>query len=298
MQTSTSPPSWILSKLIFHAKITCRNAKFGEAELINISGRFSVGLTLVFTLNRTLTSTCKTLTVKFDTDAEYLCQISWKIDFYFSRNHKQTNERNNKPTNTPDHWSQYTLVEVITLMKFNNQQSIRLWQYGQLFINGGQLPWNVPDSAKSERKWIPFPFIEFVLSYYYYRIERINQKWSMIRLLSTLNKWNCLLYDSCIFFCKTQTVVNLEHWSYLLTHWAVVSNSVPEWFAVLPICSSRLHQYEFFDAPVPCVIIFSQSIAQRYVQVQINPIHNAHFAKQLRRRSIRSVWENGRIMCS
>ena len=48
------------------------------------------------------------LTVIFGTaDAEHLCQISWKSDFYFSRNQNERNERTNEPTN-----KQTRLVEV------------------------------------------------------------------------------------------------------------------------------------------------------------------------------------------
>jgi len=56
--------------------------------------RFSVVLTFNFDLDFLKVNSV----VKFHTDAEHLCQISWKSDMYFSRNHSERNERTNQPT--------------------------------------------------------------------------------------------------------------------------------------------------------------------------------------------------------
>ena len=81
-------PSWILFEVMFHAEITiCRTAKFGEDILNNgratTSGRFPIQRFWPWTL--TLTS--QKLTVTLSANAEYPCHISWKLDFYFLRNH-------------------------------------------------------------------------------------------------------------------------------------------------------------------------------------------------------------------
>ena len=43
-----------------------------------------------------LTLTCDQLLVNFDVDAEHLCQLSWKSEYYFSRNDDGVT---NQPTN-------------------------------------------------------------------------------------------------------------------------------------------------------------------------------------------------------
>jgi len=54
--------------------------------------------------------------VTFGTDTEHLCQISWKSDLYFLRNHNK-NERTNQPTtNNQRSWSQYLLAVVIIII--------------------------------------------------------------------------------------------------------------------------------------------------------------------------------------
>ena len=52
------------------------------------------------------------LTVTFGTDAKHLCQVSWKSDFWFSRNHNDRHERTNKRTNKHAR-SQHPLAGVI-----------------------------------------------------------------------------------------------------------------------------------------------------------------------------------------
>jgi len=110
VKTSTAPPSWILSTVIFHAKIITLFLSDCKIWWRYLKPRPSYNKWKIFSM--------AVLTLSFDLDLwkvnSEMLRRCWtsasnftKSNFYFSSNfnerHEQTNELTNEPTNTPDH---------------------------------------------------------------------------------------------------------------------------------------------------------------------------------------------------
>ena len=94
VETPDRPPSWRSWSHIWQPNI-CQTAKF--SEVISNRGRRAIVRLELWKIFRTAV-----LTLNFDldlSDVQHLCQIWWKSDLQFSRNHNERNQPTNQSTN-------------------------------------------------------------------------------------------------------------------------------------------------------------------------------------------------------
>jgi len=127
-QTSARTPSWILSKVIFHAKIApVGDCQSGE-DIYNHGRGFQCG---GFDLE------LWPWPLKADSELLQRCWTSasnaWKSYLYFSGNHKERHERTNEPTNQPINKQTFPIKippaygQIVAVNRLMHQMLNKLW---------------------------------------------------------------------------------------------------------------------------------------------------------------------------